>query len=104
MAQEANSWDPSSILGRDTSFDVPESSCLLSGPGLQPEFRYTHCLSQAFFSFGDKSYQEKGTSRGLIDRSTDAWGFDASNPSWVNIAKCIDESLPHPFFYYSTTP
>ena len=30
MAQEANSWDPGSIPGRDTSFDVPESSCLLS--------------------------------------------------------------------------
>ena len=41
MAQEANSWDPSSILGRDTSFDVPKSSCLLSGPGLQPDSRYT---------------------------------------------------------------
>ena len=42
MAQEANSRDPSSILGRrDTSFDVPESSCLLSGPGLQPDSRYT---------------------------------------------------------------
>ena len=31
-AQEANSCDPSSIPGRDTSFGVPESSCLLSGP------------------------------------------------------------------------
>ena len=41
MAQEANSWDPSSILGRDTSFDVPESSCLLSGPGLQLDSRYS---------------------------------------------------------------
>ena len=35
MAQEANSWDPGSIPSRDTSFDDPESSCLLSGPGLQ---------------------------------------------------------------------
>ena len=41
MAQEANSWDPGSIPGRDTSFDVPESSCLLSGPGLQLDSRYT---------------------------------------------------------------
>ena len=40
MMQEANSWDPGSILGRDTSFDVPESSCLLSGPGLQLDSRY----------------------------------------------------------------
>ena len=48
MAEEANSWDPSSILGRDTSFDVPESSCLLSGPGLQPDSRYNAapCHSQ----------------------------------------------------------
>ena len=41
MAQEAKSWDPGSIPGRDTSFDVPEFSCLLSGPGLQPDSRYT---------------------------------------------------------------
>ena len=41
MAQEANSWDPGSIPGRDTSFDVPESSCLLSGPWLQLDSRYT---------------------------------------------------------------
>ena len=40
MAQEANSCNPGSILGRDTSFDVPESSCLLSGPGLQLDSRY----------------------------------------------------------------
>ena len=41
MAQEANSWDSGSIPGRDTSFDVPESSCLLSGLWLQPDrFRY----------------------------------------------------------------
>ena len=42
MAQEADSWDvgPGSIPGRDTSFDVPESSCLLSGPWLQLESRY----------------------------------------------------------------
>ena len=40
MAQEAKSWDPGSIPGRDTSFDVPESSCLLSGPGLQLDSRY----------------------------------------------------------------
>ena len=40
MAQEANSWDPSSILGRDTSFDVLESSCLLSAPWLQLDSRY----------------------------------------------------------------
>ena len=33
--------DPGSIPGRDTSFDVPESSCLLSGPGLQLDSRYT---------------------------------------------------------------
>ena len=32
MAQETNSLDPGSIPGRDTSFDVPEYSCLLSGP------------------------------------------------------------------------
>ena len=45
------------------------------------EFAHTtSCLSQAFF-FGAKSYQEKGISCGLIDRSTHAWGFDASNPS-----------------------
>ena len=39
MAQEANSWDSGSIPGRDTSFDVPESSCLLSGPWLQLDSR-----------------------------------------------------------------
>ena len=44
MAQEAKSWDPGSIPGRDTSLDVPESSCLLSGPGLQPDSRYVHPL------------------------------------------------------------
>ena len=48
MAQEANYWDPGSIPGRDTSFDVPESSCLLSGPGLQLVSRYTNLLPQVF--------------------------------------------------------
>ena len=32
---------PGFDLWRDTSFDVPESSCLFSGPGLQLESRYT---------------------------------------------------------------
>ena len=40
MAQQANSWDPGSIPGGNTSFDVPESSCLLSGPWLQLDSRY----------------------------------------------------------------
>ena len=40
LAQEANSWDPGSLTGRDTSFDVPESSCILSGPWLQLDSRY----------------------------------------------------------------
>ena len=44
MAQEANSGDPGSIPGRDTSFDVPESSCRLSGPGLQQDSRYSFGL------------------------------------------------------------
>ena len=48
MAQEAKSG---SISGRDTSFDVPESSCLLSGPGLQLDSRYhgytTHGVADA---------------------------------------------------------
>ena len=35
MAQKTNSWNPGSIPGRDTSFDVHEFSCLLSDPGLQ---------------------------------------------------------------------
>ena len=39
-AQEANSWDPGSIPGRDIFFDVPESSCLLSGPWLQLDSRH----------------------------------------------------------------
>ena len=37
MAQEANSGDPDSIPARD----VPESSRLLSGPGLQLDSGYT---------------------------------------------------------------
>ena len=41
MAHEASSWDPGSIPGRNTSFDVPESSYLLSGPLLQRDSRYT---------------------------------------------------------------
>ena len=41
MAQEANSRGPGSIPGRDTSFDVPEPSCLLSGPELQLDSRYS---------------------------------------------------------------
>ena len=44
MAQESISWDPGSIPGHDTSFDVPESSCLLSGPGPQPDSRYMYGL------------------------------------------------------------
>ena len=35
MAQEATSWDPGSIPGRDASFDFLESSGLLSGTWLQ---------------------------------------------------------------------
>ena len=46
VGQEANSWDPGSIPGRDTSFDVPESSCLLSGPGLQLDSRYSTRISK----------------------------------------------------------
>ena len=36
-----------------------------------------------FYFFGAKRYQEKGISRGLIDRSiaTHAWGFETSTPS-----------------------
>ena len=48
MAQEANSWDRGPIPGDDTSFDVLESSCLLSGPWLHLESRYS--LSQPGFS------------------------------------------------------
>ena len=44
MAQEGNPciWAPGSIPGRDTSFDVPESSFLLSGPWLHLESRNTN--------------------------------------------------------------
>ena len=49
MAQEAKSWDPGSIPSRDTSFDVPESSCLLSGPGLQLDSRYNNCKSLSLY-------------------------------------------------------
>ena len=45
MVQEARFWDPRSIPGRDTLFDFPESSCLLSGPGLQPDSRYNKDFS-----------------------------------------------------------
>ena len=40
VAQEANSWDPGSIPGRDTSVYVPESSWPLSGPWFQLDSRY----------------------------------------------------------------
>ena len=45
MAQEANSRDLGSIPGRDTSFDVPESSCLLSGPWHQLDSCYMHGIA-----------------------------------------------------------
>ena len=45
MAQQTNSWDPGSIPGRDTSFDVPEFSCLLSGAWLQLESGPSRTLS-----------------------------------------------------------
>ena len=40
IVQEANSWDLGLIPGRETSFEVPESSCLLSCPWLQLRPRY----------------------------------------------------------------
>ena len=75
---------------------------LLCCPSLWPPSSLTplHCLSQALF-FGAKSYQEKGISCGLIDRSTHAWGFDASNPSWVKhcrMHRCV-VATPPPFFF-----
>ena len=56
------------------------------------------------FFFGAKSYQEKGISRGLIDRSTHAWGFDASNPSWVKhrrMRRCV---VATPLFFIPLPP
>ena len=53
MAQEATSWDPVSIPGRNTSFDVPESSCLLSGPWLHLELRYNGQATSVFDRFKD---------------------------------------------------
>ena len=51
LAQEANSWDPGSIPGRNTSFDVPESSFLLSGPWIQLESRHTKHISCKVMQF-----------------------------------------------------
>ena len=81
------------------------TALLLFFPSLWPPSSLTplHCLSQAFF-FGAKSYQEKGISRGLIDRSTHAWGFDASNPSWVKHRRMHRCVVATPLFLYSTTP
>ena len=74
---------------------------LLCCPSLWPPSSLTPLsLSQSSFVFGAKSYQKKGISRGLSDRSTHAWGFDASNPNWVKHR--IDASLPPTFFLILT--
>ena len=56
------------------------------------------------FFFGAKRYQEKGISRGLIDRSTHAWGFDASNPSWVKHRRMHRCVVASPFFFIPLPP
>ena len=59
MAQEANSWDPGSIAGCDTSLNVPETSCFLSGPWLHLESRSRSCLKildSISETFGNSSY------------------------------------------------
>ena len=75
---------------------------------LTSEFAHTTSLSQSsLFFFGAKSYQEKGISRGLIDRSTHAWGFDASNPSWVKhrrMHRCVVATPPPPFLFLPLPP
>ena len=60
--------------------------------------------SQSSFFFGAKSYQVKEISRGLIDRSTHAWGFDTSNPIWVKHRRMQWCGVAIPPFVYSTTP
>ena len=92
----------------DSSPDPEEKrqqhSCSLLSISLTTEFAHTALsLSQLFF-FGAKRYQEKGISRGLIDRSTHAWGFDASNPSWVEHRRMHRCVVATPLFFYSTTP
>ena len=75
MAQEANSSDPGSIPSRDTSYDVPESSCLLSGPGLKLDSRYT-CSREWFGgSNGMPSAGEEDSVTGTLKnvKSSVAW-------------------------------
>ena len=61
----------------------------------------THCLGQAFFFLAPRvTMQEKGISRGLIARSTHTWGFDASNPSWVNHRRMHRCVVATPFFLF----
>ena len=62
-------------------------------------------VSQQFFFlsfFGARCYQEKEISRGLIDRSTRTWDFDASDPSWVKhcrMQRCAVATPPPTFFF-----
>ena len=64
----------------------------------------SHHSQSSFFFLGPKSYQEKEISRVLIDRSTHAWGFDASNPSWVKHRRMHRFVVGHPPFFFIPLP
>ena len=88
----------------DPEEERQQHSCSLLSISLTSEFAHTALLwlslSQSSFFFGAKRYQEKGISRGLIDRSTHAWGFNASNPSWVKHHRMHQCVVATPFFLF----
>ena len=61
------SWDPGSIPGRDTSFDVPELPVSSLAPDFQLDSRYKTLLEMerdcAWGGSGDKPYLRKSTDR-----------------------------------------
>ena len=71
---------------------------------LTSEFAHTTSLSQSSLFFWRQELPREGISRGLIDRSTHAWGFDASNPSWVKHRRMHRCVVATPFFFIPLPP
>ena len=85
----------------DPEEERQQHSALLCCPSLWPPSSLTplYCLSQAFFFFGAKSYQEKGISRGLIDQ-LNAWvGFWRLEPELSQTSQNASMGRCHPPFF-----
>ena len=64
----------------------------------------TVSVKLSFFFLAPKVTKRMGISRGLIDRSTHAWGLDASNSSWVKHRRMHRCVVATPLFFFIPLP